>query len=447
MTTTEVKTRFAPSPTGYLHVGNARVALLNWLFARAAGGRFLLRLDDTDDERSTEAFADAIGADLSWLGIDWDDFARQSDRTASYERAITALKGAGRLYPCYETPEELALKRKALLAAGRPPIYDRSALALTPEQKEKLEAEGRRPHWRFRLQDGGIEWRDLARGPVHFEAAALSDPVLIREDGRLLYTLASCVDDAELGISHVIRGEDHVSNTAVQVQIFEALDAAVPAFAHLPLITGAGGASLSKREGSQSLRELRAQGIEPQTLAAALAYLGSADAPPAVRRAEDLVEGFDLGRFGRATPTFDPAELTALNARVLHALPFQDVAARLPEGADERFWTAIHQNLVRFDEVGIWWAVCRGTIEVPPGDAEFLTAAIGLLPYAPWDETTWQQWTWAIKTATGAKGRNLFQPLRLALTGLDHGPELKALLPLIGRERALARLEQARGGG
>lgn len=440
--------RFAPSPTGRLHVGNARQALVNWLFARAQGGRFLLRLDDTDSERSTAAYAAGIEEDLRWLGLDWDEKAVQSERLDRYAAAAERLRAAGRLYACYETPEELGLKRKVALAAGRPPIYDRAALALTDEERARLEAEGRRPHWRFRLLAGEIAWEDMVRGPVSFLGEKLSDPVLIREDERPLYTLTSVVDDIELAVTHVIRGEDHVANTAVQVQLFEALSglssaggtAAVPAFGHLPLIAGAGGEALSKRLGSLSLASLREAGLEAMTVNCYLARLGTPDPVEPLADLAALAEGFDLARFGRATPKFDPAELETLNARLLHSLPFDQVADRLPAGFDTRLWEAVRPNLTRLAEASAWLSICRGPVVPQVEDADFLRRAAELLPAEPWDEATWSTWTGAVKQATGRKGKALFLPLRLALTGLDHGPELKALLPLIGRERAEKRL-------
>ena len=443
-----MKVRFAPSPTGLLHVGNARQALVNWLFARARGGRYLLRIDDTDTERSTAEFARAIEEDLRWLGLDWDEKAVQSERLDRYAAAADRLKAAGRLYPCYETPEELGLKRKVALGAGRPPIYDRAALALSAEDRARLEAEGRRPHWRFKLLPGEIAWDDLVRGPVAFQGENLSDPVLLREDGRPLYTLTSVVDDIELEITHVVRGEDHVANTAVQVQLFEALGgfdsgtevAAVPAFGHLSLIAGAGGEALSKRLGSLSLAGLRESGLEAMTVNCYLARLGTPDPIEPLADLAALAAGFDLARFGRATPKFDPEELAQLNARLLHRLSFEQVAERLPQGFDRALWEAVRPNLTRLAEAEAWLAICRGPVVPQIANPAFAATAAGLLPPEPWDEATWGAWTAAVKQATGRKGKDLFQPLRLALTGLDHGPELKALLPLIGRERAEARL-------
>jgi len=440
-----VAVRFAPSPTGLLHVGNIRLALVNWLFARKAGGSFLLRLDDTDFERSTREFAEGIERDLSWLGLSWDRSARQSDRMERYHDAAERLKADGRLYPCYETADELGLKRKSLLARGLPPLYDRAALRLTDAERARFETEGRRPHWRFRLLPDPVSWTDLVRGPARFSGADLSDPVLVREDGRPLYTLSSVVDDIEFGISHVIRGEDHVANTAVQIQLWQALGGPVPAFAHLPLLTDAAGQGLSKRLGGLSVQSLREDdGLEPMALLSLLAHLGTADAVEPYLGLDALVASFDMARVSRATPRFDPEELKRLNARILHRTPFAAVAGRLEAlgfaGVDERFWQVVRPNLERLADAGDWWRVTHAPVAPTITDAAFAAAAAALLPPEPWDEATWGGWIERVKAETGAKGKALFLPLRLALTGREHGPELKNLLPLIGRERALARL-------
>ena len=429
--------RFAPSPTGKLHVGNARAALVNWLYAKAKGGRFLFRLDDTDTERSTQAFAQGIEADLIWMGLRWDLFARQSDRLATYHAACERLKAAGRLYPCYETAEELGLKRKAQLAQHLPPRYDRAALSLTAEQRRTLEAGGQRPHWRFKLNDGDVTWDDKVRGPQHFLGSHLSDPVLLREDGRPLYTLSSVVDDAEMSITDVIRGEDHVANTAVQIQIFEALGAAVPGFAHLPLLVDAAGQGLSKRLGSLSLEQLRGEGLEAMALNAYLAHLGSSDAMEPKANLEELAASFHLEHTGRAAPRFDASELWGMNAKVLHLLPYAAVEA---SGVSEPLWQAVRGNLGKRSELEDWRLVVEGPLSPTIEDSAFLAEAAKLLPPTPWDGTTWKVWTEALKTATGRKGRPLFHPLRLALTARETGPEMAALLPLIGRERAARRL-------
>lgn len=435
--------RFAPSPTGFLHVGNARLALINWLAAKRMGGRFVLRLDDTDKERSRDEYADAIREDLTWLGLDWDGEEKQSARLAAYDAAFDALKAAGRVYECYETPEELDYMRKRLRARGLPPIY-------TKPDADKLQGfidEGRTAHWRFQLSPGTIAFDDLVRGPVHFEADKLSDPVIRREDGSWLYMLPSAVDDADMGITHVVRGEDHVANTALQVQMFEALGKAVPTFAHLPLMTDIEGAALSKRLGSLALKDLRADGIEPLALASYLAHLGTSDDIKAEASMDALVVAFDFAHFSRAAPKFDPAQLSRLNAQVLHATDFADVKDRLPEGVTEGLWNAVRPNLARIADVQQWQDIAVGDIEpaIAVDDAEFLAEAAALLPAEPWDEETWGQWTKAVKDASGRKGKGLFMPLRQALTGLDHGPELKAYLPHIGRDRALKRLQGQRG--
>lgn len=433
--------RFAPSPTGRLHLGNAFIALVNFLYARKSGGRFLLRLDDTDRERSTSEFAAAIESDLAWFGIGWDDFARQSDRLERYDAAIEKLKAAGRLYACYETPEELALKRKAQLTAGRPPVYDRAALALSDADKAALEAQGIAPHWRFKLQGDDPAWTDLVQGDSHIQIASMSDPVLIRADGVPLYTLASVVDDGEMGVTHIIRGADHLSNTGVQIQLFEALGFPSPGFAHLPLISDAEGQGLSKRIGSLSLHSLHDSGLEPLAIASLLLRLGQGEPPEICADWDALVEAFDIAKFGHATPRLSEDDLTAMNARLLHTLPYEAVADRLPEGADAALWEAVKGNIQRLSEVTDWQRIVAGQFDTSaPADAELLDAAAGLLPPEPWDTATWKGWTKAVQEATGRKGKALFLPLRLALTGREHGPELANLLPLIGRKRVLERL-------
>ncbi len=439
--------RFAPSPTGFLHIGNARPALFNALFARRAGGRFWLRLDDTDTARSTAEFAAAIEEDLGWLGIVPDGMFRQSERLAIYDAAAERLKAVGRLYPAYETAEELDRRRKRQLGRGLPPVYDRAALKLSPEERAAFEAEGRRPHWRFRLDPGTVTWDDLVRGPCHVEADSLSDPVLIREDGSYLYTLPSVVDDAETGVTHVIRGEDHVTNTAVQIQIFSALGAPVPVFAHHNLLTTASGEGLSKRLGHLSLRGLREAGYEPMAVAALAVLTGSAEAVRPVSDLDELASLVDLAHVSRAPAKFDEHELDGLNARVVHGLGYAAVAERLAAlgVASERaeaFWEVVKANLTRVSDAADWWRVVEGPVTPVIGETPDLFAvAREALPEEPWDATTWKRVTEAVRNATGLKGKALFLPLRLALTGLDHGPDLAGLLPLIGRARALARLK------
>jgi glutamyl-tRNA synthetase len=435
--------RFAPSPTGLLHVGNARTAMLNWLFAKKQNGKFFLRIDDTDTERSKPEYERAILEDLGWLGLTHDGLARQSERSAAYQSAAEKLKASGLLYPAYESADELDRRRKRQIAAHKPPVYDRAALNLTAEGRAKLEGEGRNPHWRFKLSQTKVRWHDLVRGEVEIDTAHLSDPVLIREDGRFLYTLPSVVDDVDFNITHVIRGEDHVTNTAVQIEIFEALGAAVPAFAHFPLLVGAGGEALSKRIGSLSLQEIRAEGIEPLALASYLAKTGTSDAIELRPSLQALVHEFDFAKIGRAPAHFDPAELKGLNARLLHSLPYTEVRERLEAlgiPASEAFWEAVKANVIHLSDAKDLWTLVAGPVTPVIEDASLAVKAAELLRPEPWDDSTWSAWTKAVSDATGTKGKGLFHPLRLALTGRESGPEMKKLLPLIGRTRALARL-------
>jgi glutamyl-tRNA synthetase len=440
-----VRVRFAPSPTGRLHVGNIYIALHNWLFARKAGGEFLLRLDDTDRERSTEDFANGIKADLEWLGLSWNLFDRQSQRLSIYDEAAERLREGSRLYPCYESAEELGLKRKVQLSQGKPPIYDRAALKLTDADRAKLEAEGKRPHWRFKLEPRRIEWNDLVRGPQHIDETSQSDPVLVREDGSYLYTLPSVVDDIEFKITHVIRGNDHVTNTATQIQIFEALGAKAPTFAHLPLLVDAAGEGLSKRLGSLSIGEMREGGLEPMAIVAYLAKIGTGDSAVPARKLDELLAEHDLSKFGKSSPRFDPEELKHLNARLLHHLPFEAARSHLAAlglgDIDAAVWDVARANVEKVEDVAVWQSVVKGPVKPAIADADFAARAAELLPPEPWNAETWSAWTNAVKNATGRKGKELFMPLRQALTASDHGPELKLLLPLIGRERALKRLK------
>ena len=428
-----------------LHVGNARTAMITWLFARKNGGHFLLRIDDTDTERSKPEYEEAIESSLIWLGMNWDEKTRQQGRDDRYNQMIDKLKSDGRLYPCYETPEELSLKRKTQLSRGKPPIYDRAALSLTPEQIAKYEAEGRQPHWRFKMLDAPIEWNDLIRGPVSFNGADMSDPVLIREDGRPLYHLCSVIDDIDYGITHVTRGEDHVSNTASHIQMFEALGAKPPQFAHLPLISDMEGGKLSKRLGSMSVTDIRErEKIEPMALVSLMARLGTSDPIEPFADITPLIESFDFAKFSRGTPKFDTEELMRLNAKILHETSFTDVQVRLAgmglQDLDEDFWMAVRANLERLDDIKDWWQVAKGPVTPAIDDAEFIEVAAALLPSAPWSENTWSEWTGKVKENTGRKGKELFMPLRRALTGMDHGPELAHLLLLIGPEKTRERL-------
>jgi glutamyl-tRNA synthetase len=435
--------RFAPSPTGLIHIGNARTALLNALFARREGGSFILRFDDTDLERSKPGFAAAIEADLVWLGIPPDAVVRQSERIGLYDAASERLKAAGRLYACYETPDELEFRRRRQLARGLPPIYDRTGLTLTDEDRDRLEAEGRSPHWRFRLDGRVVAWSDLVRGACHVDCASLSDPVLARADGTYLYTLPSVVDDIDLAVSQVIRGEDHVTNTAVQIQLFEALGAPAPAFAHHNLLTTVGGEGLSKRLGHVSLASLREQGLEPLAVAALAVLVGSAEAVRPVASLDELAGLVDFAHISRAPARFDESELTHLNARMVHALTYEAVRERLAAlgiAGGEAFWNAVRANLTTLSDAAGWWRVVHGPVTPTVADRGLLETAADLLPPEPWDGSTWRAWTNRVKAASGVKGRALFLPLRLALTGREDGPELAGLLPLIGFERARRRL-------
>jgi len=436
--------RFAPSPTGNLHVGNMRTALVNYLFARASGGDFMLRIDDTDDERSSPAFEASIREDLRWMGMDWDREDRQSSRLERYNEALAYLVSTGRAYKCFETQEELSLKRKAQLAAGRPPVYDRAALSLSAEEIARKEAAGEKPHYRFKLEDTTVSWHDLVRGDVSVPMSSLSDPVILRADGRVIYTLASVVDDKDHGVTHILRGEDHTTNSAAQIQLFEALGAAAPEMGHFALLAGADGEGLSKRLGSLSIGSLRADGIEAMAIASLLARIGTADPVEARQSMQELVEGFDISRFGRATPRFDPAELKLVNSRVLNGLDFDMVATRLKDlgvGGGAGFWQAVRGNIDRIDAAAPLYKMATEPLTPIIEDADLLAAALQVLPEGEPDADTWSIWTQAVMETTGKKGKALFMPLRLALTGQRSGPELAGLLPVMGRQRIIARLK------
>lgn len=453
-----VTVRFAPSPTGYIHIGNTRTALFNWLFAQKHGGRFVQRFDDTDVARSKQEYVEAILADLEWLGIRPDRIEYQSRRFAAYDAAIERLKAGGLLYPCYETPEELELRRKIRLSRRLPPVYGREALKLTASEKAAFEAEGRKPHWRFLLPNfekspfdpsrTEIHWDDVVRGRETVDLASLSDPVLVREDGTYLYTPTSVVDDIDMGITHVIRGDDHVTNTGVQIALFRALGSKPPAFGHHNLLTAASGEGLSKRSGALSIRGLREAGLEPMAVASLAVLIGTSESVSAMRSMEELAAHFDPAATSRSASKFDPDELKVLNRALLHGMEFGAAKERLAAiGIDdptaEPFWLAVRGNLDIFADARRWWRIVRdGPVEkpeFPEEDLEFVRSAFGLLPPGPWDHSTFRDWTDRVKEATGRKGRALFAPLRLALTGLSSGPELADLMPLIGREGILAR--------
>ena len=431
-------TRFAPSPTGFIHVGNLRTALMNYLIAKKAGGTFILRLDDTDQERSKQEYADGIMADLDWLGLHWDRVEKQSLRFPRYYEAAEQLKAAARFYECFESPVELDLKRKKQLNMHRPPVYDRTSLHLSAEDKDKMRAEGRAGYWRFLLNQTRIEWPDGILGPISIDAASVSDPVLIRADGQILYTFASSVDDIDMGVTDIVRGADHVTNTATQIQIMEAMGGTPPNFAHHSLLTGAGGEELSKRLGVLALRDLRAQGIEPMALLSLMARLGSSKPVELAGSMQELIDGFDLDSFGAAPTKFDQADLLPLTRHHVQGMAFAQVAGKIdalgvPADKAELFWSVAKGNITTQADMGAWWDLFRNGAEplVDDADRDFVRDALALLPPQPWTHATWGEWTAAVKTATGRKGKDLFRPLRRALTGRDAGPEMTDVLPLL----------------
>ncbi len=433
----KIKVRFAPSPTGYMHIGNTRTALFNWLLAQKLGGEFMLRIDDTDKERSKPEYEAAIRDALKWLGLNWKEEARQSARFERYREVTTKLIEDGLIYPCFETPEELELMRKSLLTKGLPPIYDRRALSLSEAQIAAYRAEGRKPHYRFKLTAGDIVWDDMVRGRCHYRAENLSDPVVIREDGSYLYHLPSVIDDIDCSITHIVRGEDHVTNTASQIRMFEAVGGAVPVFAHLPLLTGKEG-KLSKRLGSIGVADLRAEGIEAMAICSYLAKLGTSEAIEPYADLRALAESLDFDKLGRAQPKFCEQDLQHFNTRLVRGLDYQAVRDRVE--VDEAFWNAVRGNLTVLKDIEVWQAICQKPVMPVIEDKSLTDAAAALLPPEPWDEETFKNWIEQIKQQTGRKGKDLFHPLRKAITAMENGPELKFLLPLIGRERVYRRL-------
>ena len=441
---TFTRVRFAPSPTGHLHVGNLRTALVNFLYAKKAGGHFMLRLDDTDTQRSTLEFEASIRADLNWLGIKWDSEGRQSERLNKYKKVLLKLIEIGRAYPCYETQEELMLKRKALLMSGKPPVYDRAALKLTDAQKKSYRDKNITPHYRFLLEDVEVKWKDLVKGDSSINMSSLSDPVLLRADGRVIYTLASVVDDIEYGITTILRGEDHVTNSAAQIQLFQALGARVPELGHMALLIGSDGENLSKRLGSLSIKELRESGFEPLAITSLLSRIGTSDSIEPFVKLNEIIEQFSINKFGRSSARFEKSELDLINSKILQLLSFDEIYERclllgLPE-IDAEFWYAIRGNIARFDDIEFWWQLCHSDIKPIIQDADLCNFAIQLMPEGELTADIWPIWIASISQKTGKKGKSLFQPLRLALTGRVQGPEVKNLLKYIGRERAKKRL-------
>ena len=434
-----VVTRFAPSPTGRLHVGNIRTALHNFLFARKHGGRFLLRIDDTDRKRSREEFVDAIRDDLAWMGLTADSEVRQSERFDLYEREFERLKAARRVYACYETPEELELRRKVLLGRGLPPVYER-------KPADSPVPEDRQPHWRFRLDhDRPIEWTDLIRGQQRFDPKLLSDPVVRREDGSWLYLLPSVIDDVDLGITHIVRGEDHVTNSAAQIQMFEALGAKPPQFAHEALLVASEG-KLSKRLGSYGAEHLREEGVEPMAMLSLLARIGTSQPVEPIASLDELASDFDFAHFGRAPAHFDPHDVELLNARLLHKLDFSAVKSRLPSETAEEDWLLLRPNLERLSDFEPWFSVLKGDVDVPElahDERLLLRDAASVADDLDWSAEPWRALTSELKTSSGKKGRELFHPLRLALTGRESGPEMAGLVARMGKDRAVQRLKAA----
>ena len=437
-------TRFAPSPTGYIHVGNLRTALMNYLITAKAGGTFILRLDDTDRERSKQEYADALMSDLDWLGLHWDRVEKQSLRFDRYREAAEQLRGVGRFYECFESPVELDLKRKKQLNMHKPPVYDRASWRMTDAEKTAARAEGREGYWRFLLDQQRIDWTDGIVGPISIDAASVSDPVLIRADGQILYTFASSVDDIDMGVTSIVRGADHVTNTATQIQIMQAMGGTPPSFAHHSLLTGPGGEELSKRLGTLSLRDLRARGVEPMALLSLMARLGSSKPVELARSMQDLIDGFDIGSFGSAPTKFDAEDLFPLTRAHVQSLPLPRVAAKIaeigvPDDQAEGFWAVAKGNITVLADLAGWWHLFRDGAEplVDDEDRDFVAAAYALLPAKPWTTATWGEWTAVVKDATGRKGKTLFRPLRRALTGLDAGPEMADVMPMLQKLRPL----------
>ena len=434
---TNIKVRFAPSPTGWIHIGNVRTALFNYLWTKKMGGTMLLRIDDTDVVRSKKEYEDGIYDALNWLGIKWDEEARQSERVARYDEVVEQLKKDGRIYACYDTPEELEFKRKRLMAKGLPPIYDRQALKYTPEDIKRFEEEGRKPHYRFKLVDSEIVWDDAVRGVCKYDATKLSDPIIIREDGSYLYHLPSVIDDVDFGITHIVRGEDHATNTATQIQMFEALGGAVPTFAHLPLLTGKEG-KLSKRLGSLGIRELRDEGVEAMAISSFLAKLGTSEDIRPFYSLDELAQTLDFNKIGRSQPKFDEEELKKFNTKLVHGMPYENLNNN--HGVSKEFWENVKGNLEIARDVLLWDNICNKEIEPVIEDKEFTLDASDLLPKGEFNVDTFGAWMNDVKAKTGRKGKDLFHPIRMALTAEANGPELKTLLPLIGYEKAYNRL-------
>jgi len=437
------KVRFAPSPTGYLHIGNFRTALINFLFAKNKNGHFMLRIDDTDDERTKKKYEEAIKEDLSWVGINWDSLEKQSSRLSYYDQALQKLLDKKRAYPCFETAEELSLKRKKQLSSGKPPIYDRSALNLSDSDIADLKAKGRSPHYRFLLDHKDVNWNDLVKGTSQYNMSNLSDPVIIREDGRVIYTLASVVDDIDFEVTDILRGEDHMTNSAAQIQLFEALESSPPNLGHLSLLTDISGAGLSKRMGSISLRDLKDEGFQPMAISSLLSKVGSSDAIEIFRDINEIISDFDISKFGKSKPKFDKNELRGLNSKLFKMLDFSDILNQLKKfnfKISSDFWELVKGNIENLEELELWWNIIYGNIEPKYNDENFLNTALETLPEGNFDKNTWTNWTSILMEETGRKGKELYNPLRMCLTGQNKGPEMATLVFLMGRGKVLERL-------
>ena len=437
------KVRFAPSPTGYLHIGNFRTALINFLFAKNKNGHFMLRIDDTDDERSLKKYEDAIKEDLSWVGINWDSLEKQSSRLSYYDQALQKLLDKKRAYPCFETAEELSLKRKKQLSSGKPPIYDRSALNLSDSDIADFKAKGRSPHYRFLLDHKDVNWNDLVKGASQYNMSNLSDPVIIREDGRVIYTLASVVDDIDFEVTDILRGEDHMTNSAAQIQLFEALESSPPNLGHLSLLTDISGAGLSKRLGSISLRDLKDEGFQPMAISSLLSKVGTSDAVEIFRDINQIISDFDISKFGKSKPKFDKNELRGLNSKLFKMLDFSDISNQLKKfnfKISSDFWELVKGNIENLEELELWWNIIYGNIEPKYNDENFLNTALETLPEGNFDKNTWTNWTSILMEETGRKGKELYNPLRMCLTGQNKGPEMATLVFLMGRGKVLERL-------
>lgn len=444
----KVITRFAPSPTGLIHIGNARTALISWLYARSQNGKFILRIDDTDTKRSQDRYVKAIKEDLNWLGVNWDTEFHQHTRMDKYEEAKKILIDSGRLYPCYETEEELAIKKKNLLNRNLPPIYDRAALKLTDKQKKEYEARGIKPYWRFLLHDEEIKWHDKVKGELLFSANKLSDPVLIRADNTLTYSLASVVDDIDYKITDIIRGEDHVSNSAMHIQLFQALNASPPQFAHLSLIKTKE-QQISKRTGGFDLQSLRNNEIEPLVIISFLSRIGSSDPIQNKYSLEEIISEFDLKKYSKSTVNYDEQDLFRLNKKYIHEVEYSAIKKHLldlnMDYIDKDFWYSVRSNLDKISDAKLWWDICHSSITPKITDIQFTSYIATLLPKEKWNENTWDTWIANIQKNLNKKGKELYMPIRLALTGQPNGPELKTLILLLGKEKVISRLNNSQG--